>query len=125
MSSPTSDPPASPATRDAQLPPGRDWLAEIKAGVHTHPSMKHMHIHVLSREHDSPCVKKKKHYLSFNTSFFVQMDEFPLEEGSPRFHPGEWASWDLVCWRCGRGFGNRFKELMGHLQGEIEAWKRE
>lgn len=120
----TPDPPP-PSEREALLPAGRDWMAEIKAGVHTHPSMNHMHIHVMSREMHSPCLKHKKHYLSFNSSFFVDVEEFPLEEGSARFHPGDWPSWGMSCWRCGEDFQNKFAKLKGHLGEEFEEWRKE
>jgi aprataxin len=119
MASTTSD------EAPANLPPGRDYAREIIAGVHTHPSMNHLHIHVFSRDMHSPCVKHKKHYLSFTTSFLVRMDEFPLEEGSERFKPGDWPGWEMKCWRCGDGFGNKFKKLKKHLDGEFEEWVRE
>ena len=114
-----------PSERDEKLPPGRDWLAEIKAGAHTHPSMNHMHIHIMSRDMHSPCMKHKKHYLSFNSSFLVEVDEFPLEEGSKRFHPGSWPNWDIKCWRCGENYQNKFARLKEHLEEEFEAWKKE
>ncbi|PVI02963.1 HIT-like protein [Periconia macrospinosa] len=110
-----------------ELPPGRDWRSEIQIGVHTHPSMSHMHVHIISREANSPWLKHKKHYLSFHTRFWVGLDEFPLvDEGRRRVEEvREWPGWDLVCWKCGRGFGNRFKEFKGHLEEEFEGWKRE
>ncbi|KAF2438614.1 HIT-like protein [Karstenula rhodostoma CBS 690.94] len=117
------DPPL-PAERDSLLPQGRDWSREIISGVHTHPSMNHLHIHVLSRDMHSPWLKKKNHYLSFNSSFLVGLDEFPLEEGSPRFHPGDWPSWDMKCWRCEKNFGNKFKPLQEHLDDEFDEWKK-
>jgi aprataxin len=107
------------------LPPGRDWAADIFAGVHTHPSMNHLHIHVFSRDMQSPWMKHKKHYLSFNSTFLVQLDEFPLHEGSERPHPGNWPSWSMKCWRCGRDFKNKFAALKTHLADEFEVWKRE
>jgi len=110
---------------DAQLPPGRDWHAGIIAGVHTHPSMTHMHIHIFSQDMHSPWLKHKKHYLSFNSTFLVQMDEFPLQPQSARFHPGDWPSWDMKCWRCGRNFKNKFAALKAHLEEEFEHWKKE
>lgn len=122
MSSP--DPPP-PGERDALLPPGRDWLSCVRAGVHTHPSMNHMHIHVLSCDMKSPCLMHKKHYLSFNSSFFVEVDEFPLQEGSERYKPGDWPRWDMKCWRCGENYGNRFAKLKTHLGEEFEAWRKE
>jgi len=116
--------PPSPSQRSSLLPPGRDWLADIKAGVHTHPSMNHLHIHILSQDMQSPWLRHKKHYLSFNTTFFVEMHEFPLEKESKRFHPGGWSSWEMTCWRCGTGFGNKFAKLKEHLADEFEAWKK-
>jgi aprataxin len=121
MSSPDSPTPE----QRAALPLGRDWLSEIQVGVHTHPSMNHLHIHIFSRDMYSPCLKHKKHYLSFNSSFLVRLDEFPLEMGSPRFHPGDWPSWDMTCWRCGMNFKNRFARLKEHLDDEFEEWKKE
>ncbi|KAF2825691.1 HIT-like protein [Ophiobolus disseminans] len=109
----------------AALPPGRDWEADIIAGVHTHPSMNHLHIHVISRDSHSECMKHKKHYLSFHTNFMVQMEEFPLQEGSKRFHPGNWPNWDMKCWRCGENFENKFKKLEDHLEGEFAEWVKE
>lgn len=109
----------------SSLPPGRDWDAEIVAGFHTHPSMNHLHIHILSRDMHSTCMKHKKHYLSFNSSFLVQMEEFPLAEGSERFNPGNWPNWEMKCWRCGKGFGNKFARLKEHLDEGFEGWKRE
>ena len=121
----STDEPPPPEERDALLPPGRDWLKDIIAGVHTHPSMNHLHIHILSREHNSPWMKHKKHYLSFTTSFLVPLEDLPLEEGSARFHPGDWPNWDMKCWRCGANFGNKMAALTRHLQEEIEEWKKE
>jgi len=118
------DPPP-PEARTALLPPGRDWHADVIAGVHTHPSMNHLHIHILSREMYSPWVKHKKHYLSFTTSFFVQLHELPLQQDSERLHPGDWPNWDMKCWRCGRNFANQFKRLKEHLDDEYEEWKKE
>jgi aprataxin len=109
----------------SQLPAGRDWSKEIVVGLHTHPSMSHLHIHVFSRDMHSSCMKHKKHYLSFNTSFLVQMNDFPLEEGSERFAPGDWPSWEMKCWRCGKGFANKFARLKEHLEEEFDEWKKE
>ncbi|CAA9959488.1 DcpS-C multi-domain protein [Pyrenophora teres f. maculata] len=122
MSAPDPPPPEEQAAR---LPPGRDWTKEIVVGVHTHPSMNHLHIHIFSRDMQSPWMKHKKHYLSFNSSFLVQLDEFPLDEGSPRYHPSSWTSWDMKCWRCGENFKNKFAALKKHLDDEFEEWKKE
>jgi aprataxin len=121
----SNDDPPPPEKRQQLLPRGRDWGQEVLAGVHTHPSMNHLHIHIMSRDMASECMKHKKHYLSFTTSFLVQLDQFPLEEDSPRFHAGDWPSWDMECWRCGKNFKNRFRELKQHLANEFEEWKKE
>ncbi|CBX96539.1 hypothetical protein LEMA_P108040.1 [Plenodomus lingam JN3] len=122
MSSP--NPPPSTEERDALLPPGRNWQSDIVSGVHTHPSMNHLHIHIISRDMHSPWLKHKKHYLSFNSSFLVQIKEFPLPEGSERFHPGNWPSWNMKCWRCGEDFRNKFTALKVHLDDEFEDWRK-
>ncbi|KAI9711807.1 MAG: aprataxin-like protein [Bogoriella megaspora] len=110
-----------------ELPQGRDWEREIKVGIHVHPSMNHLHIHVLSREMHSERMKHRKHYNSFNTPFFVPLEEFPLSEEDERSKSGEqgYLRRELKCWRCGRGFGMQFARLKEHLEEEFDAWKRE
>ncbi|KAI5917322.1 HIT-like protein [Camillea tinctor] len=111
----------------AELPPGRDWEAEVRVGVHAHPSMHDLHVHVLAPDMVSECMRHKKHYLSFSTPFLVDVADFPLAEDDPRRHPGRegYLSWDLQCWRCGENFGNKFKQLKDHLALEFEMWKKE
>ena len=89
--------------------------------------MTHLHIHVLSVDRVSECVRHRKHYNSFNTPFFVGMEEFPLAEGGERREAGRrgYLREELRCWRCGEGFGNQFARLKEHLKGEFEEWVRE
>ncbi len=110
-----------------ELPGGRDWEREVVAGVHARPSMRHLHVHVLSVDRVSAGVRHRKHYNSFATPFLVGVGEFPLGEGDVRWHPGRegYLGSDLRCWRCGRNFGGGFKALKRHLEGEFEEWKRE
>lgn len=35
-------------------------------------STSHVHLHVISQDFDSPCLKNKKHWNSFNTDYFVE-----------------------------------------------------
>lgn len=109
------------------LPEGRDWEKEVRIGIHARPSMNHLHIHVMSREMFSECMKHRKHYNSFNTGFFIDVADFPLREDDKRLHPGAagFMDSDMRCWRCGKNFGNKFKQLKEHLAGEFEAWKKE
>lgn len=111
------------------LPSGRDWTKELRVGVHANPSMNHLHIHIVSADMHSECVRHRKHYQSFATEFLVRMGEFPLEEGEIRGRR-EGAreclnERGMRCWRCGREFGNKFKKLKEHLEEEFEAWRRE
>lgn len=109
-----------------ELPQGRDWKAEIITGIHAHPSMTHLHIHIISRDRVSECMRHKKHYNSFATPFLVPMDAFPLAEDDVRRHPGKEGYLDssLKCWKCEKDFGRKFKELKAHLDEELETWKK-
>ena len=110
------------------LPPGRDWSKSIISGVHLSPSMNHLHIHILSTDRFSPCMKHRKHYNSFNTPFLIPVEDFPLGEGDERLKKGVGRTYlesELRCWRCGKGFGNRFARLKEHLEEEFDKWKRE
>ncbi|KAH6680920.1 HIT domain-containing protein [Halenospora varia] len=112
---------------DGLLPEGRDWEKEVMVGIHACPSMNHLHIHVLSKDRVSECMRHRKHYNSFATGFFVPLDAFPLAEDDERRHPGRegYLAMGFVCWRCGKGFGNQFKLLKEHLEVEFEEWKKE
>ncbi|KAI0855443.1 HIT domain-containing protein [Xylaria cubensis] len=111
---------------EAPLPVGRDWEKELLVGVHAHPSMNDLHVHVLSRDMVSECMRHRKHYQSFNTPFLVDIAEFPLAANDPRRRPGHagYLDEDLRCWRCKRNFGNQFKKLKEHLADELETWKK-
>ena len=112
---------------DVTLPPGRDWSSELMVGIHAHPSMNHLHVHIISKDRYSECVRHRKHYNSFATPFFVPLDDFPLVEDDVRRHPGRegYLKRDFVCYRCGRQFGNQFKRLKEHLAEEFESWKKQ
>jgi hypothetical protein len=63
---------------------------------------------------------------SFNTPFFVGLDEFPLPIDDIRRKSGtDFMRSDLVCWRCQKNFGNQFKMLKEHLEEEFNLWKKE
>ncbi|KAL8418633.1 hypothetical protein RB594_002017 [Gaeumannomyces avenae] len=107
------------------LPEGRDWEAEVRVGVHAVPSMDHLHIHVLSPDMAGSGMKKKNHYLSFNTPFFVDLADFPLAADDPRRQGGLIKMHPMACWRCQKDFGNKFEALKRHLAEEFEEWKKE
>jgi len=113
----------------AALPAGRDWGAELLVGVHAAPSMNHVHIHILSADRVSECSRHRSHYNSFSTLFLVGLEEFPLQDGDKRLRSGwegrgSYLDWDLECWRCGKGYGNKFKRFKEHLEDELQAWKK-
>jgi len=109
-----------------ELPPARDFLPDIRIGVHAQPSMNTLHIHIISCDMYSAALKHKKHYNSFNTNFFISLEDFPLMEEDNLMDAREQENLikgDMRCWRCGRNFGNKFKQLKDHLQEEYEAWR--
>ncbi|AAZ10404.1 Scavenger mRNA decapping enzyme C-term binding, putative [Trypanosoma equiperdum] len=44
-------------------------------GFHSLPSLPQLHMHLISRDLDGPCMKTKKHYNSFATPFFLPADQ--------------------------------------------------
>lgn len=107
------------------LPEGRDWSEEVITCVHANPSMNHLHFHILSKDRHSPSLKHRKHYNSFNTRFFVPVEDLPLNEDDERQHAGKFLSDDMNCWRCGQNFKNQFAKLKVHLEEEFQTWKKE
>lgn len=122
---------AANEVKEVEIPPPRTY--ELKVGIHAHPSLTHLHIHLLTPDMVSPSLKHKKHYNSFTTSFFIPLDDFPLAEGDyRRKHPGRdettgevYLKGDMQCWRCGRNFGSRFSALKEHLLKERTDWLAE
>ena len=53
----------------------RESSLMFKYGYHASPSMTRLHMHVISLDLDSPCLKHKKHWNSFTTGFFINADE--------------------------------------------------
>ncbi len=109
------------------VPAGRDWSKDVISGIHTHPSMNHLHVHMLTRDRYSECMRHRKHYNSFATPFLIDIEDFPLSKDDVRRHPGRegYLQRDLKCWRCGKNFKNKFKALKDHLEEEFEEWKKE
>lgn len=48
-------------------------FVDFSIGYHASPSMQRAHLHVISRDYDSTCLKTKTHWNSFTTSFFRPM----------------------------------------------------
>ncbi|KOB69282.1 Aprataxin [Operophtera brumata] len=47
----------------------------LKAGFHAIPSMQRLHMHIISTDMISPCLKTKIHWNSFTTEFFLPYDD--------------------------------------------------
>ncbi|KAH9630440.1 hypothetical protein HF086_016978 [Spodoptera exigua] len=57
----------------------KEEKAPLKAGFHAVPSMQRLHMHIISTDMVSPCLKTKQHWNSFTTKFFRPYTEV-LEE---------------------------------------------
>lgn len=44
---------------------------DFKIGFHAQPSMRHLHMHVISTDFDSPTLKTHRHWNSFHTELFI------------------------------------------------------
>jgi aprataxin len=102
---------------------GRLCPGDFSMGFHAVPSMRQLHMHVLSRDLDSPHLKNKKHWNSFTTAFF--RDAGVVLEQVER--TGELAEVDLEaaeallqgvmrCNRCGAAMKG-MPQLKQHIAG--------
>lgn len=95
-----------------------------RQGVHAVPTLRQLHLHVLSQDFQSPKVKHKKHFNSFQQPFLVPLEQIvvSLESGRPamgkttRAEAEGWLKQDLRCGSCGTDFGNKFEALKKHLE---------
>ncbi|XP_008996469.1 aprataxin isoform X2 [Callithrix jacchus] len=77
----------------------------FRLGYHAIPSMSHVHLHVISQDFDSPCLKNKKHWNSFNTEYFLESQaviEMVREAGRVTVRDGmsELLKLPLRCHEC-------------------------
>ncbi|CAL5220154.1 g2117 [Coccomyxa viridis] len=62
-----------------------NWMASIETsegfqmGFHSVPSMDHLHMHVISKDFNSPKLKTKQHWNSFTTAFFIPLEQVLLD----------------------------------------------
>jgi len=96
--------------------------SEVKAGFHAVPSMTRLHLHVISQDFDSPCLKNKKHWNSFTTEFFLSHQDVVSQletNGKVRQYTKEetekWLKKDLVCHKCSYRPKN-MPDLKSHLK---------
>lgn len=48
---------------------------QFKKGFHAIPSLEPLHMHVICNNYTDKCLKDKKKYNSFNTDFFIPLDQ--------------------------------------------------
>ena len=53
----------------------KDPSLRFQHGYHAVPSMTRLHMHIISRDFNSPCLKMKKHWNSFTTEFFLPTED--------------------------------------------------
>lgn len=93
---------------------------------HAVPSLYNLHIHVLTNDFVSPCVKNKKHFLSFQEPFGIPIEKFPLVADDQLRDP-KYCHQLLKAnmkWR-GKDYGSRFAVLQSDLATEFNKhWER-
>ena len=101
-----------------------EW--EFQFGYHAVPSMAQLHLHALTRDFHSDCLKHKKHWNSFNTDFFLSPRSVIRqlrEDGKVRTPTPEEAkallSAPLKCNQCPY-FPKNIPDLKRHLKVHYE-----
>ncbi len=98
---------------------------EFKMGFHAIPSMAQVHMHVISQDFNSPCLKTKKHWNSFNTDYFILAKDVLSQiksEGKVNTSSAmkSLLSENLVCNRCSLKPKN-IPDLKQHLLKHFKA----
>ena len=100
--------------------------SEFLFGYHSLPSMSQLHLHVISTDFVSDCLKHKKHWNSFNTEFFLSSQSVInqlREEGRVRpptsGQAKELLSLALKCNQCGY-LPKNIPDLKRHLKDHFE-----
>eukprot|EP01122_Echinamoeba_exundans_P016704 TRINITY_DN854_c0_g1_i2.p1 TRINITY_DN854_c0_g1~~TRINITY_DN854_c0_g1_i2.p1 ORF type:complete len:332 (-),score=37.79 TRINITY_DN854_c0_g1_i2:91-1086(-) len=94
---------------------------KFRVGFHAIPSMRQLHMHVISQDFNSEHLKNKKHWNSFTTKFFVDADSFISKlasKGSIEFDKAnyeELLKGPIHCVHCGSELSN-IPRLKIHLQ---------
>lgn len=90
---------------------------EFRLGYHSVPSMRQLHLHVISQDFDSTHLRNKKHWNSFNTLFFRDsidaLDEIE-KNGLATIKDEKLLSSELRCHRCKSAHPN-IPKLKSHI----------
>ncbi|XP_021769673.1 transcription factor bHLH140-like isoform X1 [Chenopodium quinoa] len=98
----------------------------FRLGFHSVPSMRQLHLHVISQDFNSQHLKNKKHWNSFNTEFFrdvVDVIEDVEKFGKPSIQDEGLLSKELRCHRCKSAHPNipRLKSHISNCQAPFPA----
>jgi len=98
-----------------------DPAVQFKLGFHAIPSMRQVHMHVISTDMDSDHLKNKKHWNSFTTSSFLdaqQVRDMLATQGTVQFNKTDYEALlkrPLRCHRCGAEIST-IPALKSHIQ---------
>lgn len=99
----------------------------FRLGYHSAPSMRQLHLHVISQDFESTHLKNKKHWNSFNTGFFRDsvdvMDEISTDGKATLKDDDKLLSMELRCHRCRSAHPNipRLKSHISSCQSSFPA----
>nr|QDH08962.1 transcription factor bHLH140 isoform X2 [Cymbidium sinense] len=89
----------------------------FRLGYHSVPSMRQLHLHVISQDFDSTHLRKKKHWNSFNTPFFrdsIDVQEELKMNGLAAIEDEKLLSSELRCQHCKSAHPN-IPRLKSHI----------
>lgn len=110
--------------------PWKEMILLINIPAHSFsqvPSMRQLHLHVISQDFDSKHLKNKKHWHSFNSPFFrdsVDVIEEVGKHGKATLKDDErYLSMELRCHRCRSAHPNipRLKSHVSYCQSPFPA----
>ncbi|XP_018561611.1 aprataxin [Anoplophora glabripennis] len=98
----------------------------FKISYHAEASMLRLHLHVISDDMNSPCVKTKKHWNSFNTDFFLKSTDVieGLKENGKVILPSrdeckKYMETPLKCHKC-EYLPKHMPDLKRHILKHVE-----
>lgn len=99
----------------------------FRLGYHSVPSMRQLHLHVISQDFDSNHLKNKKHWNSFNSPFFrdsVDVIDEVSQNGKAILKDENVLSMELRCHRCQSAHPNipRLKAHISSCQASFPAF---
>jgi aprataxin len=97
-------------------------IGEFKLGYHIVPSLYPLHLHIITDDYNSPCLKTKSHWNSFVTDYFLPIDRLErwlfsgkkIIEFIDEPHSEELLKLPLKCHKCSTALPN-FPQLKAHL----------